>query len=391
MKWGEPEFSEVLLGGYLALQTLLWGGMAASVGRWQKQFALPSAPALPLPRLSICIPARDEAHQIVACVQAALSSQVDDLEVIVVDDHSTDGTGTLVQNIQDSRLRLLKGAPLPAGWAGKNWACSQAAAESTGTLLLFIDADVCLSPQAAPQAMRVLIGQQLSLLSLFGTWKLESFWERVAIPVIGWFVRGSVDLAAVNTPGRKEAFANGQFILVNRENYSQMGGHGAIRATVLDDVRLAQAFKQRALPIGLYHAPDAFQVRLYRNLSEILSGYTKNFYEGMNRNPQLAMGALLFLFIGAGLPYLLLGLAVLMPNMLLVGLDTQFIWQIWILTVCLLPILFRYRLERADGRSGLYAWTHPLGNLILGIVLLRSLMVVQTAWKGRVFFDGKAG
>lgn len=390
MRWGEPAFSELLLGGYLSLMSLLWAGLTAGVGQWQRKFALPEVVLSEAPLLSLCVPARDEAHQIRACLEAALRSDYPHFELLLVDDHSTDGTGEIAASLADSRLRILKGVALPSGWSGKSWACAQAAAAARGELLLFMDADVELAPGTLRRAVGVLQDRKLALLSLFGSWKLESFWERVAIPVIGWFIRGAVDLDAVNSPGRKEAFANGQFILVRKESYEQAGGHTAIRASVLDDVRLAQLLKQQGLPLGLYHDAGAFRVRLYRSLSEIIAGYTKNFYEGMNRNPLLALGALLFLFVGSGLPYLLLAVAVIWPKGLFVGLGTSWLWSGWIFLICLLPLFFRWRLERADGRDGLYAWTHPLGNLVLGWVLLRSMFVVRTEWKGRAFHDGKA-
>lgn len=391
MRWGEPAFSEMLLGAYLGLMSLLWGGLTAGVGAWQRKFALPELPGADYPRLSICLPARNEAHQIRSCLEAALGADYPDLELILVDDHSTDGTAQIAASLQDPRLKILTGQDLPGGWSGKSWACQQAAEAASGELLLFIDADVELGPAPLRQAVAVLQARKLAMLSLFGTWKLESFWERVAIPVIGWFVRGATDLDAVNSPGRKEAFANGQFILVRRDAYVQTGGHGAVRASVLDDVRLAQSFKQQGLALGLYHAPRAFQVRLYRNLSEIVQGYTKNFYEGMNRNPALALGAILFLFVGSGLPYLLGAAALFWPRGLFVGLEVSWPWTNWILGICLLPLVFRWRLERADGRDGRYAWSHPVGNLVLGWVLLRSMFVVRTEWKGRSFHDGKAG
>ncbi len=269
--------------------------------------------------------------------------------------------------------------------------CARAVAETDARHLLFVDADVTLAPDAARRAAEVMAARKLGLLSLFGSWRLESFWERVAIPVIGWFIRGVTDVDAVNSPGRAEAFANGQFLLVERGAYEAVGGHAAVRAEVLEDVRLAQAFKRRGHALGLYAAPWAFQVRLYRTLGEIFDGYSKNFYEGMGRRPHLAVAALLFLGIASFVPYFLLPVAVAAPHLLLPGVGAPWPWQLWLGVVCGLPVAFRFRVDRADGRSGALAWTHPLGNLVLAGVLVASVLRVRTTWKGRVFNDGKAG
>ncbi|MFZ5476985.1 MAG: glycosyltransferase [Myxococcota bacterium] len=391
MRWGDPFLSAVLLGGYLGMLTLLWGAMIAGVGAWRRLYALPEVAArASLPKLTICVPARNEAHQIEACARAALAQDHGDVEVVVVDDCSTDGTGDVARRIADPRLRVFTNTPPPPGWAGKPWACRRAASEATGAHLLFVDADVELAPHAARRAAEVLLERRLALVSLFGSWRLESFWEKVAIPVIGWFIRGATDVGAVNTPGRPEAFANGQFILVDRAAYEAIGGHGAVKGEVLDDVRLARATKQRGHAIGLYAAPDAFRVRLYRGLGEILAGYGKNLYEGMDRRPIVALGALFALFVAAVLPWLLLAAAALVPTAVLTGLHAPTAWIAWTIVVCLLPVAFRWRVERADGRDGWLALTHPLGNLVLAAVLLRAVFAVRTTWKGRAFHDGKA-
>jgi len=393
MRWGDPSLSEVLLGGYLGMLSFLWTALVAGVGAWQSRNALPavSTPGK-LPKLSICIPARDEARQIGDCVLAALAQDHPNVEVIVVDDGSTDGTADVARASGggDGRLRIIQGTELPKGWAGKPWACTRAAGEASGEHLLFLDADVQLAPTAARVACEVLVDRKLALLSLFGTWRLESFWEHVVIPVIGWFIRGATDVQAVNAPGRPEAFANGQFILVDRPAYLSIGGHSAVKAEVLEDVRLARAMKQRGLRLGLYHAPRLFRVRLYRSLHEILQGYTKNLYEGMDRKPHIALGALLFLFIGTWAPWLFLAVAVAAPGLLMTGMGDRSLWTAWIAFVCTLPLLLRWRLDRAEGRSGWYFWSHPLGNLMLGVVLTRAVFQVRTEWKGRSFHDGKA-
>ena len=172
--------------------------------------------------------------------------------------------------------------------------------------------------------------------------------------------------------------------------FRSIGGHSLVRAEVLDDVRLARAAKQRGVPIALYAARDAFRVRLYRSLGEIVRGYTKNLYEGMDRRPLLALGALLFLFVGSGLPPVMLVILLVRPTILLGGLEHGAAWAVWIVLVNLLPIGFRWRIERADGRSGAWAWTHPIGNLVLGWVLIRAMLSVESQWKGRRFVDGRS-
>ena len=394
ISWNDPALSGVLAGAFLLLLTLVWGGLAAGVGRWGRAWRLSEEDGSseePEPLVSICIPARDEAGRIGRCVAAALASSWRELEVVVVDDRSSDGTGdeALSAAKGDPRFRLVGGTEPPRGWAGKPWACMRAAGEARGELLLFIDADVELAPWAVAAAVRRLEADRLQALSLFGDWRLESFWEVAVVPVVGWFIRGAVDLDAVNDTGRPEAFANGQFILVRREAYDAIGGHGAVRAEVLDDVRLARALKSRAMPLGLRYAPGAFRVRLYESLSQIVAGYSKNLYEGMDRKPLLAAGAVLFVFTSTVLPYLLaVGLIV---GAIAAGWRPGGpLWWAWLgLDIALIHV-FRYRLERADGRSGFHALTHPIGNMVFVWILLRSMLGLEQSWKGRRFVDGKA-
>ena len=391
-------WSEIFAGGYLGLLSLMWGGLVAGVPGWGARWRLEpegqDPERDPLPRLSICIPARDEAANIQAAVRAALASawpDPDALEVVVVDDRSTDGTGDLARaaGAGDPRLRVVTGEAPPPGWAGKVWACARAAGEARGALLLFVDADVVLHEGAALALARTLEREQLALLSVFGTWELVSFWERAVIPAVGWFIRGAVDLDRVNDPGRAEAFANGQAILVRREPYEALGGHGAVKDQVLDDVRLGLAFKRRGLRCGLRVAPWAFRVRLYRSLSEIVNGYTKNLYEGMERRVGLGLGAVLFIFVGTVLPLLAL-LGGLVGRLALGWQVPPWGWLGWLAGLVALQLVFRYRVERRDGRSGAAFWTHPIANIVLVWILLRSVLGVRATWKGRAFVDGRA-
>lgn len=395
MSWGEPGLSALLAGAYLGMLGLLWLLLWAGVPHWGRRWRLelPSGPlAGPATRVTICIPARDEAANIGACVAAARAQRFEGLEIVVVDDQSTDGTGELARAAAegDPRVRVILGTDPPRGWAGKPWACARAAGEATGDYLLFIDADVRLHPDALAALVGVARVRGLTLLSAFGTWELVGFWERLLIPAVGWLIRGAIDLDRVNDPGRPEAFANGQCILVQRAAYDGLDGHGAIRDQILDDVRLAMAFKQRGLPIGLLLAPWAFRVRLYRSLGEIVRGYSKNLYEGMGRQPVLGLGAVLFIAVGALIPFAALFLGLLARLVLGFGVP-ELPWLLWLALVCALQVAFRWRVERNDGRPGGIAWLHPLANLLLAWILLRAVLSVQATWKGRRFQDGRAG
>ncbi len=393
--WEDPIWSDVFAGGYLGLLTLMWGGLVAGVPRWGARWALEQAgPERDAPTISICVPARDEAANIARCVRAALDSRWPDpsrLEVIVVDDRSTDGTGALARAAADGdpRLRVIEGTEPPPGWAGKPWACARAAGEARGALLFFVDADVVLHPDAAGAMARALMAEALTLISVFGSWSLQSFWERAVIPSVGWFIRGAVDLDRINEAGRPEAFANGQAILVSRAGYEAAGGHGAVRDQVLEDVRLAEVIKRRGDRIGLRVAPWAFQVRLYRSLAEILAGYGKNLYEGMGRRPAVGLGAVLFILVGTLLPVLALLGGAVARTALGWGVPGEG-WLVWLTGIVGLQLLFRWRVERRDGRDGSAFWTHPLANVVLVWILLRSVFGVRARWKGREFVDGRA-
>lgn len=391
--WGEPVLSVVLASGYLGLFTLMWLGLLVGVPRWGRGFELPvtAPPAGARPSVSVCIPARNEALNIGACVRRALDSDWPELEVVVVDDRSEDDTAgaAVAAAAGDPRLLVVPGSPPPPGWAGKAWACTRAAGEARSDLILFIDADVRLDPRAVSSLVAERDAAGVELLSAFGTWEVVSFWERAVIPTVGWLIRGAVDLGRVNDPGKPEAFANGQLILVRRAAYEAVGGHAAIKDQILDDVRLAELFKRRGHPIGLRVAPWAFSVRLYRSLQEIYAGYAKNLYEGMGRRPLIGLGAVLFIAVGTLLPFAA-ALAALALRLVWGWAVPGWEWVGWLFGLCLLQLAFRWRIERRDGRSGALAWVHPISNMVLVAILLRSVFGVRVQWKGRDFVDGRA-
>src|SRR5690348_7901611 len=149
-----------------------------------------SEPPSPAPRLSVIVPARNEARNIGRCVQSILATTYPALELIVVDDHSVDRTGDIARaaGASDARLRVLANPPLPDGWFGKQWACATGAAAATGELLLFTDADTWHAPELAVRAVNALRRSHADLLSVVGRQETHSFWERLLQPQILWML-----------------------------------------------------------------------------------------------------------------------------------------------------------------------------------------------------------
>ena len=391
MRWGEPGFSDLLAGGYLGVMTLGWVALVWLSNQWGRAWRLDlKREPEGSPKVSVCIPARDEEGNIGAAVRSVLAEGYPNLELIVLDDGSSDATAEEAAEAAggDERFRLIRGSDLPRGWAGKPWACQRAGSEASGDYILFVDADVQLNPGVISASVAVAQERDLTLLSLFGDWKLLTFWEKAVIPVVGWLIRGTVDLDAANSAASPEAFANGQYILFRADRWRATGGHELVRNAVLEDVGIAKAFKRRSHACGLYHAPGGFSVRLYRGLGEIISGYRKNLYEGMGRSPTMGITAILFVVFGTLLP------AALSPMLLTLRLTGALAvgwgWILWSALFLLLIPAFRWRLERLDGRSGWHALTHPLGNLVLVWIILTSMFSMEVQWKGRTFTDGRA-
>src|SRR5688572_14084524 len=135
-------------------------------------------PPVPAPLVTIVIPARDEAHNIARCLRSAMANHYPALEIIVVDDHSTDGTGDFARVTagNDSRVRIIVPPPLPNGWFGKSWACTSGANAARGELLLFIDADTTLASDLVVRLVNAQRTRDADMVSVGGRQELGSFW-----------------------------------------------------------------------------------------------------------------------------------------------------------------------------------------------------------------------
>ena len=200
--------------------------------------------------------------------------------MIVVDDESTDRTGAILGELQARvpKLKVLRAGELPEGWVGKNWALSVGAAEARGEWLLFTDADTFHLPGAMRTALADAAMHGAALVSYSPEQELETWWERALIPFVYCRLAERFSFSRVNDPALADAAANGQFLLVRRDVYEKLGGHGAIRGEILEDVALARNVKNAKL--GIYFAAPlgVVRTRMYRSFGAMWQGWTKNMY-----------------------------------------------------------------------------------------------------------------
>ena len=245
--------------------------------------------------VSVLLPVRDEAAAVAACLRALLAQQgVPRMEILVLDDGSTDGTGDLARAVAgtDPRVQVLTGGPLPLGWLGKPYACARLAAHATGDLLVFIDADVLLHPRAIAAAVSLQAQSGLALISLMPRQVAESASERLVQPLLAWSWLSTLPVRPAERSLRPStAAAIGQFLLIEREAYAAIGGHGAVRAAVVDDIELARATKRAGYRAGMAVGGELATCRMYHGWDELRAGHTKWLWAAFGRDGRLVPAA----------------------------------------------------------------------------------------------------
>ena len=232
--------------------------------------------------MSVVIPARNEAEHIGATVESMLAQTWRHLEVIVVDDLSTDATAEVVRAIaaRDPRLRLVVGAPHVEGWLGKPWALQQGGEAAKGELILLVDADV----RYAPEAIEAIVAEaeehpECAMFFLFPRFEMQGFWENVVMPALpnGLFMGVPVSLSNRTTIPIL-GVGGGPGNLVRRDAYEAIGRHARLSNAVIDDIGLARMLRAHGYRTRILQADHLVRLRMYRGAKQIVDGFTKNSY-----------------------------------------------------------------------------------------------------------------
>ncbi|WP_372517715.1 glycosyltransferase [Frankia tisae] len=231
-------------------------------------------------RVSVILPVRDEAARLDGALAALLAARgVPDLEIVVYDDDSTDATGGLLAAWarRDRRIVALHGAGPPPGWLGKPHACARAAAAATGTVLVFVDADVTLAADGLARAVLLLRDSGLDLVSPYPRQVAASPAERLVQPLLAWSWLALLPLrAAERSPRPSLAAAGGQFLCVDAAAYRRAGGHTAVRDQILEDIALLRAVKRSGGRGVVVDGTTLATNRMYDGWAELRDGYAKS-------------------------------------------------------------------------------------------------------------------
>ncbi|UCF83550.1 MAG: glycosyltransferase [Desulfobacteraceae bacterium] len=338
-----------------------------------------AAPVRGTQKISVIIPARNEEQDIATSLQSVLNQEGVDLEVIVVNDHSTDRTGEIVDDMaqSDSRLKVLHDPALTQGWLGKCNAMQKWADEATGDYLLFTDADILHSPGCFATALNVMQEEAYDFISLLPFLENQSFWENVNMPIYFFGIAKLLATQGLEDPDSPNALASGALMLISVRVFREIGGFQGVKGEMLDDVGLARLLKKQGYRVGFRLAPEYLRVRLFKNVSDTFWGTTKNILVAVEGHPWLGIPLIILGVLQNWTPLFAVALGVLSRDgfLLLVGVATYGI-----------QYLSFFSVQRLLDFRPLKLLFFPLAAIVAACCILRALSYhIKGAilWRGR--------
>ena len=321
--------------------------------------------------VSILIPARNEADNILTLLRSIQQQNYEDYEVIILDDDSTDDTYKICSTFaaKHARFRVIKGEELPYDWLGKNYACYQLAKQAKGDYLLFLDADELVRDDLIGSALHRMRLLHLGLLSLFTNQQMDTFGEKLVVPLMHYILLNLLPLRLIYLiKNSAVAAASGQFMLFDAAVYRQQQWHEQAKDKVVEDVEIMRMVKSAGYNGEALLANGMISCRMYKNYADAVDGFSKNFLAAFNYS---VMGLLVYLVVIIG-----------GPMIVLITLNFQLIFF-----MAGLIMLTRIMISLSAGQN---AWLnlllHPLQmlNLVLiAFLAIQKYLTKTTVWKGR--------
>lgn len=319
------------------------------------------------PTVSFLVAAKDEEANIEACLRSMAEQDYPQLELIAVNDRSTDQTGQIMQRIaaETGRLTALNVTAIRDGWFGKNNAMREGVERARGEWLCFTDADcVQVSRRSLSIAMSYALEKNADFLSVLPAHETGSFMESVIQPACSGIMMIWFNPLRVNNPRRKTAYANGAFMLMKRSCYEAIGGHDAVKTELNEDMHMARIAKERGLRLCVVSNVDLYTVRMYDGFKQTIAGWSRIFFGCFGTLGRLlATGAAVFVFSLA--PWIsLAAAAALAPGASgeMAGPLSSVLWAS--IAICLLQWSVMFRFYRLNRLNPAYAIAYPIGAAV---------------------------
>ena len=294
----------------------VWTALALRVLRGSRRIprlpdVAPEAPPGGWPSVSVIVPSRNEERAVEAATRGLLAQDYPSLEVVAIDDRSTDATGRLLDALaaRDERLAVRHITALPHGWLGKNYAMAQGAEAATGEWLLFTDGDVLFAPDVVRRAMAFACRHHLGHLVAFPHLIAPGFLERAFVASFALFANLVFQVWDLKRPGSRAFVGVGAFSLVRREAYAAVGGHRAVAFEVVDDAKLGLILRRSGVPQGALDSGGLVRVRWQQGFVASLNGLNKNAFAALEWSVPRALGFALALPVFTTVPLVIALLA----------------------------------------------------------------------------------
>ncbi len=337
-----------------------------------------------LPFVSVLIPARNEEKNIEQCVISLLNQDYPNYEVIVLNDHSTDNTGSLLSLIKDKypHLQIIIGAKLPDGWIGKSFACHQLSKSAKGKWLLFTDADTVHEKNSIRIGVETAISRNADLLSIVPHQITITFFEKLIIPILHFVTFTMLPFYFLEKKGyAKFTIAVGQYMLFKRSSFDKIGGYETVKNKIVEDVEMGRLIKRNKLQLIVLNADSIVSCRMYRNFNEILEGFSKNIFAGVGFSTPLIIFILILYIILFVLPYFYALYLIFAVGFTLISILA--ILQVAIILLVRMALCIKFK------QSLLSAILHPFGIFMVIFISINSWRLVTFTsgpqWKGRTY------
>ncbi len=350
-------------------------------------YNLPTAVKKENSLISVLIPARNEEKNIGKCLLSLVKQDYNNMEILVLNDNSTDRTAEIVKKISKTHrnIRLIDGKPLPEGWTGKNYACYQLFKKSKGKYLFFTDADTVHTSESVTSTISCLVKENLDILSACPKQIMKSFSERMVINLTNFqilippllFIRKS----------RIPVFGSGigSLMLVKKNIYKALGGHKGIRNSCVEDTILSKLFIKKGYKFMIFNGRNIYSTRLYYNFRGIYDGFCRVFLGNFNNRIIVSL-IILVLIIFFLFPFILLALLPLIKFQTI----TMFYWNLLLVSFQIMVILLTrvMALIKINGRF-IDVLLHPISIFYMIFMHLKLLfqknLQPRISWKGRLY------